>query len=133
MLLCDFAESINGKLYIQGAGWNQLLAGQPAAIALAILLEIPWDETNQPHDIKVQLLNEDAEPVTPVGAPVPLLIEGKVEVGRPPGVKRGSTMNAPLAFKLNGIVLEPGSYRFDLSVGDVPIAVQSFTAQTGEG
>lgn len=45
MLLCDAADSVNGKLYILGAGWSQLLfPDRPANMSLAIKIAVPWDQ-----------------------------------------------------------------------------------------
>ena len=51
LLLCDHAEAVGGKLYINGGGWNVLLRpGVPVNVSLAILIEVPWDEADaQPH------------------------------------------------------------------------------------
>ena len=36
LLLCDFAEAVNGKLYVMGGGWNVLFApGQPVTMSVA--------------------------------------------------------------------------------------------------
>ncbi len=35
LLLCDFAEAVNGKLYVMGGGWNVLFApGQPVTMSV---------------------------------------------------------------------------------------------------
>ena len=48
LLLCDFAEAVNGKLYVMGGGWNILFApGQPVTMSVAAVLAVPWDRTNQ--------------------------------------------------------------------------------------
>lgn len=128
MLLCDWAEDVGGKLYIQGAGWNRLAANAPASIAVAVLLEIPWDQANRPHDMRLQLVTEDGQPVMPDGE-TPLVLDGKAEVGRPPGTKPGSSLNAPFALKFAGIVLPPGGYRFELAINGEPLTSRSFTVE----
>jgi hypothetical protein len=133
VLLCDFAEDLNGKLYVMGGGWNRLVADTPTQIAIAVLLEIPWDQANRPHGIKIELLDEDGHAVTPPGAEAPILIEGKLEVGRPPGSKPGSALNAPLAIKIPVFVLPTGGYRFEFSVDGTVLSRKSFDVVSQEG
>lgn len=122
-MIADFAEAINGKLYIQGGGWDRIAANQPANLAVAVLLFIAWDETNTQHKITIRLLTEDGDPVEIEGRPV--AVEAGVEVGRPPGAVKGQDLTAPLAMRLNGLPLSPGRYRFvverDLDGEAVPV------------
>ncbi len=65
VLLCDFAEVSGGKLFITGAGISLLASGSPTApypvnICLAILVSIPWTETDTPHVMTVELVSEAA-------------------------------------------------------------------------
>ena len=126
LLLCDHAEAIGGKLYINGGGWNVLLRpGVPVNVSLAILIEVSWDEANKQHRLRAYLLTEDGEPVeAPHGEP--LEVDGGFEVGRPPGVKPGSTLNTPLAINFNALTLEPGGYEWRLEVDDALVARKPF-------
>src|SRR5215216_5860474 len=64
ILLCDYAEEVNGKLYVMGGGWSRLFTpNQPSNMALAIKLTIPWNEANRLREIAVRLLTEDNNPV----------------------------------------------------------------------
>ncbi len=85
LLLCDAAQAVNGKMYILGAGWN-LTGPQPSPSALAVQIDVPWDQANHQHKIVFRLVTEDAEPVlgpTPQGDK-PVQIEAEFEVGRLP-------------------------------------------------
>ena len=62
-MLCDFAEVSGGKLFITGAGISLLASGSPAApypvnICLAILVTIPWHETDARHVMTIELISE---------------------------------------------------------------------------
>jgi len=115
MLLCDYAEELGGKLYVMGGGWSRIIPNPPINMALAIKLSIPWNETNRPHDITVRLVNEDHEPIqNEEGQDIGLA--GRIEVGRPPGVRPGSNQDAPLALRFQGLPLEPGPYVWELLV-----------------
>ena len=116
MLLCDYAEELGGKLYIMGGGWSQLRTpNQPSNMALAVKIAVPWNQANEPHTLSIRLLTEDGEPVPNEGGGETVLM-GKVEVGRPPGLRPGSTLDLPLTARFSGLVLEPGTYRWELEV-----------------
>jgi hypothetical protein len=53
-------------------------------------------------------------------------IEGRIEVGRPPGIPAGTSLDAPMALNINGIQLDPGGYRWQLSVDNDVVAESSF-------
>jgi hypothetical protein len=119
LLLCDHADEVGGKLYINGGGWN-VTGPQPAPSAIALLLEVPWNQTNEQHKVVLELLDIDGNPFEveqPEGEPAPFKIEAGLEVGRPPGVKPGTALNAALAVNIGSLPLEPGSqYVWQLSI-----------------
>jgi hypothetical protein len=125
LLLCDHAEAINGKLYIMGAAWNLLQApGQAINVALAIVVKVAWDEADQGHDLIAELLDADGERIMINGEPV--APSGRFELGRPPGLKPGSTLNMPLAFNLTGLVLGVGHYEWRLTIDGETVARAPF-------
>jgi hypothetical protein len=124
MLLADAVEEAGGKLYILGGGWSVRRGGGPFAMALAIKLEVPWNEANTPHPVVAELVTQDGPPAVMNDQPV--RIEGQVEVGRPPGIPAGTALDAPMALTVNGIQLEPGGYRWQLSVDGDVVAEASF-------
>ena len=63
LLLCDFAEAVNGKLYVMGGGWNILFApGQPVTMSVAAVIAVPWDRTNQQHELSLACSRTTAPP-----------------------------------------------------------------------
>lgn len=125
LLLCDHAEAVNGKLYINGGGWNLLFTPDvPANMSLAILIEVPWDETDQRHRVRVDLLTADGELVEIGGKPLSLTSE--LEVGRAPGIKPGTSSNTPMAMNINGVTLPEGGFEWRLFINDEPIARRPF-------
>jgi hypothetical protein len=63
VMLCDFAEVSGGKLFITGAGISLLASGSatapyPVNISLAILVSIPWTETDSQHLMTIELISE---------------------------------------------------------------------------
>ncbi len=111
MLLCDSAEAVNGKLYILGAGWS-VTGPVPAPSALAIKIDVPWNYANRRFPADLELLTSDGVPVTvpdQLGQPQPVRFHFDFEVGRPPGVAPGSTLDAVLAVSVPPLPLMAGS------------------------
>ena len=118
MMLADFAQAVNGKLYIMGGGWS-VTGPAPTPSALAIKVEVPWNETNRKHKMIVALLDSDYRPVmvpTPDGR-APLEIAGDFEVGRPPGIPAGVPIDVPMAFNIGPIPFpSAGRYIWKLTI-----------------
>jgi hypothetical protein len=132
MLLCDAAEEVGGKLYVMGGGWTHLLTpNQPMNMALGVVVAVPWDRTNERHDLTVGLVDEDGEPVQ-IGGQV-VRTGGQMAVGRPLGVKPGSAINAVMAFKFNGVVLDVGGYVWELRVGKTQVRTPFWFVYPSQG
>lgn len=132
MLLCDYADEAGGKLYIMGGGWSRLLRPNiPTQMGLAIKIEVPWDQTNMPHKVSIRLLSEDGHVVSLNDQPVQ--VEANLEVGRPPGLRRGTALDAPLAINFPGVALAPGAYAWDLTIDDEPVTRASFSVSDEVG
>ena len=120
MLLADSAQVAEGKLYVLGAGWDQIGPG-PMPSAIALLFQVPWDLTNKRHRWRMELVDSDGEPVvlpTPMGREEPVQLQGEFEVGRPPGVPAGTSLNVPAAITLGPLPLEAGRrYEWRLTLG----------------
>jgi hypothetical protein len=120
MLLADYAEAINGKLYIMGGGWS-ITGPEPPNFGIAIKIEVPWDQTNRRHDILLRLLDADGQSVTvpgPMGEQ-PVEVRGEFEVGRPPGLPHGTPIDSVLAINVQSLPVPPGGrYVWKLWIGD---------------
>jgi hypothetical protein len=118
VLLADWAQAINGKLYIQGGGWTRTsLNNGLLNCALAMRILVGWDETNKPHNVTVRLVDQDGNVVTPQipgGRPIETI--NTFEVGRPAGMAPGSEIDAPAAMLFLGIPLAKGRYSFTLEI-----------------
>lgn len=130
LLLCDAVQVSGGKLFVLGGGWNGLLKMQPgpASMGLAVLVVVPWNETNQRHRIKATLVTQDGAAVMNEDRPV--VVEGEFEVGRPPGTPAGSSLNVPLAINIS-VDIAPGGYRWELAIDGSVEARTSFTVSAG--
>lgn len=117
MLLCDAAESVGGKLYILGAGWSQFLANNPTNMVLAIKLLIPWSRANEAITVRASLVDEDKEE-TVVLEPGPVVGEASIEIGRPAGLRRGTSLDASFVLPFAGVSLPQGGYVWKIEVGN---------------
>jgi hypothetical protein len=119
MMLADSAQAVEGKLYILGGGWNITGPG-PTPSAIAIYVEVSWDLANMRHPWHLDLVDSDGTPVmveTPLGEQ-PLVLQGELEVGRPPGITPGTGLGLPLAINLGPLPLAPGGrYEWRLTIG----------------
>jgi hypothetical protein len=110
MLLADAAQAVEGKLYIIGGGWS-ITGPTPAPSAVALKVEVPWDEANTKHSFELSLLDADGKPVvvaTPQGEQ-PIQLGGEFEVGRPAGLIPGTPIDMAMAFNLGPLPLPAGS------------------------
>jgi len=130
-LLCDYAEEIRGKLYIMGGGWSRIVVNRPVDMTLAVKIAVPWDQTNVPHSISAKLLTEDGQPVRIEDQVVQL--DGRIEVGRPPGLRQGTALDAPIALRFQGLDLPPGSYSWHFDIDGKEQARLPFEAVQGGG
>lgn len=120
MLLADSAQAVNGKLYILGGGWS-ITGPEPPVMAIAIKIEVPWDQTNMAHTCRLELVDSDGQPVmtpSPVGD-LQIEIKAEFEVGRPAGVRPGTPIDLPLAINLGPLPIPPGGrYVWRLFIDD---------------
>ena len=110
LLLADAAQAVNGKLYILGGGWS-ITNPTTDPFAIALKIDVPWSETNRRHTLVLELIDEDGKPAmlpTPTGES-PLRIESVFEVGRPPGLKQGTSLDVPLAVNFAPLPLKPNT------------------------
>lgn len=115
--LCDVAHVVNGKLYILGGGWTTISNGHPG-YAIALTLEVPWNQLGGEHKLKCSLLdakgkvavNENGEP----------LIEAVADLStqRQPGVLLGVPIVVPLVLPVPPVSLPAGRYAWRFFIDD---------------
>lgn len=118
LLLADHAQAADGKLNVIGAGWT-ITGPQPSPFAIGLIFDVPWDRANEEIRFRLELVDQDGNAVeieTPEGLQ-PVSIEGGFEVGRPPGIKRGTPLTFPAAINMGPQPLQPGGrYEWRLTV-----------------
>jgi hypothetical protein len=137
-VLCDSAVVAEGKLYMQGGGWNLLGTqrfpfNQPR-ISLAAVVSVPYTMTNQNHSLEIKLETEDHKPV-PLGPPVekdgeihrPSQINAQFNIGRPPILQPGDSQVVPFAVNIDQLQFDsPSAYSFVFSIDGTEIQRLSF-------
>lgn len=111
MILADAATAAENKLYIHGAGWDSILAAtfpvEQPLMSVALRVRIPWAETNQPHEIELDVLDQDGVSIMPPDR----VIKGQLNAGRPAGLPQGEDQVFPFVINLAGLKFEkPGNY-----------------------
>lgn len=110
MLLADAVQAVNGKLYILGGGWS-MTAARPTPSALAVKIDVPWDEANRKHEFRLALLDSNGKEVSVPGPTQDVGVEfaGAFEAVRPPGLKPGTPLDVVLALNVAPLQLQPDS------------------------
>jgi hypothetical protein len=106
LILADAAQIVGGKLYLLGGGWDVLTVSTDFPVAqrcaVAASFTIPWNETNQRHNVEIAIASEDGTEIAK--------ISGQLEVGRPAGTPLGTDQRAQFAAELGLEFKEPGSF-----------------------
>ncbi|UQX10040.1 DUF6941 family protein [Candidatus Mycobacterium methanotrophicum] len=125
-LLCNHAEAQNNLLYLSGGGFDRVLipAGQPGpwpvSLAVGMIVEVPWTQTNQEHSVRIALQDADGHPVEVLTSPTdrqPFGTEIRFNVGRPPQLEVGESQSVALAVNVPVLPFEKlGQYTFVISI-----------------
>jgi hypothetical protein len=127
LILCDAAQADpSGKVHMLGAGWSVMHRSGPHAVA--VLVKVPWDRTNEALPLHLILQDADGQPIEIPTTEGSQRIEsdGSMEVGRPPGLPPGITLNASFALNLPALPLVPGRYTWRLDLAGTTLT-ESFT------
>src|SRR5436305_11856140 len=117
-LLGDAAQVADGKLCGLGGGWD-ITSQQMGPRALALKLEVPWDQTNVAHHWELYLVDADGRPVTieTDDGQQAIEVRGDFEVGRPPGLPTGAPLDVPIAVNLPPLPVHGGErYEWRLTI-----------------
>ena len=93
LLLTDHSEAINGKLYVNGGGWNMLRfpeLPQEMSFGIGFAIDIAWHETNRRHELELRVEGPDGETLGDE-------LTFELETGRPPGVVEGQDQRIVLS------------------------------------
>ena len=118
LILANHVESVNGLLYISGGGWTThhrvFPPGSPPLLShlgLALIIAVPWHQTNQNHNLVIEIRDEDAKPMVNITA--------QLNVGRLPGMRPGTIQYPTIALPMNITFPHAGGYEIVTSIADV--------------
>jgi Family of unknown function (DUF6941) len=132
-ILADHAVVVEGKAYINGAGWDTttlLPNGLVLPSAVYVHVVVPWLQANEQHQFELSLVDADGQVICPSGSE-PVTVSGPLEVGRPVGAVHGTDLGWPQALTLGPLPLRPGRYTWCFRVDgeDVENGSISFTVR----
>ena len=122
LLLNDYSESLNGKLYALGAGWNVLRFPQfpqQWRFSVGLGVDVAWDETNQRQSI--QLTTQD-----PDGNVLGDEMSMEFEAGRPPGLQPGQDQRIVISVNVGANFEAAGPHALIVSSGEDEMARSRF-------
>ena len=107
LVLADSAQVVGGKLYLLGGGWDMLTVntGFPVPHQMAVAVAFcacRTCETNRPFDVEIEIQDADGLPLAKV--------QGKSEVGRPPGIPQGHPQRTHIAANMGLQFEKAGTY-----------------------
>jgi hypothetical protein len=117
MMLADYAQIADGKLFISGGGWTTCGPG-PTPCGVVAIFHVPWDETDEKISFTLRLLDQDGRGVHMPGATdgLPVHVNGAFEARRQPGMTEGADINVPMAFNIVLHLPPNGRYTWQIEV-----------------
>jgi hypothetical protein len=128
LMLADHAESVNGKLYMVGGGWNVLrLPELPHewGFHIALGLDVGWSETNQPHNLNVVIHDPD-------GVELGEGLSADFETGRPPGMPAGQDQRLVMSIGTTATFSAAGPHAAVVHVNNEEIGRARFYLMEGQ-
>jgi hypothetical protein len=122
LILTDYAEALNGKLYALGAGWSVLRfpeLPQEWRFTIGIGIDVGWDETNQRQTLDVVIQDPD-------GAGLGEDLSMEIEAGRPPGLPPGQEQRMVVAFNVGASFETAGPHAVVIRSGDAELERSRF-------
>ena len=127
--LADSVVVAEGKMYVQGAGWDTIATAQlptrHSRLGIGTLIRVPYGETNIQHRFEIRVEDPDGKEVSlgeaPPGTPSAdkkiHRIGSAFVIGRPPTVSAGDEQILPIAANLDGLLFEAaGTYRVVIAI-----------------
>ena len=122
LLLSDYSESLNGKLYAMGAGWSVLRFPefpQEWRFSVGLGIDVAWDETNQRQNIRLAVQDPDGNLL---GDEMSM----EFETGRPAGLQAGQDQRMVISVNVGAKFEAPGPHAVVASGGEGEIARSRF-------
>jgi hypothetical protein len=136
IMLCDSVACPEGKLYIQGGGWQTLQSDRYPVriprIGVAVIVTVPYARTNERHELSLSFRNGEgrdlpaAKPGSPPGEPVHAS-QSFFNIDRPLYLRPGDSQLLTSAANFDGLIVpEPDTYHFAVLIDGREISRASF-------
>jgi hypothetical protein len=126
LLLCNAAEVVGDRVFVLGGGWISRSPRIPS-MAVVVLVNVPWDQANQRHEMELVLLDEDGNVISAGEPPREIRMRGNFEVGRPAGHPAGMPLRFIQAINFHRLPLQPSRrYSWELKIDREPASWTSF-------
>ena len=129
VLLSDYSEAVNGKLYMTGGGWNVLTLPELPhewGFSIALGIDVGWDETNQRHSISLGIHDPD-------GVELGEGFSAEFETGRPPGMPAGQEQRLVMSIGATAAFAAPGPHAAVVLVNGEELGRARFYLMEGGG
>jgi hypothetical protein len=128
LMLANHAESVNGLLYISGGGCNihrrTVSPGGAATLShlgLALIIAVPWHQTNLTHNLIIEFRDEDANIIANINS--------KLNMGRPPGLRPGTIQYANVGLSMDIVFPHQGDFEIVAHIEGVEDSDRRWTFQ----
>ena len=128
VLLSDYSEHVNGKLYLIGGGWNVLRMPelpQEWSFHIGLGVDVAWHETNSPHELVVSVQDPDGHELGD-GLAVGF------ETGRPPGMPQGQEQRLVMSIGATVTFTAAGPHAAVVQVDEEEIGRGRFYVMEGQ-
>jgi hypothetical protein len=127
ILLSDHSESVNGKLYLNGGGWNVLrLPELPHewSFHIGLGIDVAWHETNIAHELALNIHDPD-------GIELGDGLTASFETGRPPGMPAGQEQRLVMSIGVTASFESSGPHAAVVQVDGEELARARFYLMEG--
>ncbi len=122
IFLCDYAQAVNGKLYIVGGAWDNWRGHTPISCVIALQLSSAFSEAHKRHTMRVFLRDANGSEVrNPLVNDEVIFSQGEFEFGRPARFPDDHVLSSVVALPFSNLGLRAGTYRWVLQVDDVEV------------
>jgi hypothetical protein len=118
----DFAEAVNGKLYLMGGGFDTVWAPHfpwDVRFFFGAIVFVPWKDTNRRLPVEGRVVSSDGEDLG-------WNLDGELEAGRAPGQRGGRSslvIAGPVAFRVEEPIKFAVKLRFASDERSIPLSV----------
>lgn len=116
MVLADHAQIADNKLFIAGDGWTDMTGAVP--FALALVIEVPIEQTGTSHMLQIDLIDSQGQPalMPTANGMQPVHHEITMDIEKPEDAPVTASFVNPFVFKSGPMPVAPADYEWRLLV-----------------